>query len=856
MVAPRWWHGLVLLVALTTAWPQRGEAQFCVGDCDGNGRVVIVDLIIGVSIALGFDRPCYGYSGDVTVAQLVQAVNNALDGCPGVLGVFDNPPHGYLVQAGTVAARLDLPPGADPDSLMVELDGVNVTDDAVHDGQVDGDLIVAPGSHQLIAFATVDGTKRTARSQFDAVALTNPDECEVLNQAECLLPYPSSRFLVRDESTATGFRLNIPASGLPDPIGPPLSPEPFNKVDGFNPMVQILMHFPQGVDPERSAASRLLAPGCCGQPNGPPWVDTRTYDGRSLEADSPSVLIDFDTGERVLHWLELDGHAADNLARQALIMRPGLSLIPGHHYVVAMRKLKTAEGADVLAEAPFAALRDRQPTTIDAIESRRESMEDLFTFLRAHDIAPEDLVLAFDFVVQSEHQLTSAMLSMRDQAFAWLAQVEADPEATNFTVAQMQEFDCGAPDAIVWRNVSGTFKSPLFLTRDPNLDGVGFLKVDEAGVPVQNGFTDASFSVSIPCSVLSQDRPSAHAIVLGHGLFGAGSDMTGGIPGRAGAVVPWTYIAGATDWRGLARQDLGWVVGDIVGVNETKLNNFGGLPDRLKQGMLNTLVLAKMMRHGLFNRDTAAFQTPAGHPVFSDVEMFYYGISLGGIMGTWFAALTPDIERFGVDVPAVNFACLLQRSTQFGQFEGLLKTSGLTDPMQTILGIGILQELWAAGEPSGYARHITSDPLPGSGSAKHILMTPAWLDKQVSNQCTEIAARTLQVPNLVPASLQRGLQGIPDMEGPLPSAYVMYNTGAFDLFNPAHQTFIPPLSNLIPSSVCDPHGDRPRIPDGIRMLVNFLQPDGQIENFCNGLCDAGEPQEIANGAEQPCNPTP
>ena len=117
----------------------------------------------------------------------------------------------------------------------------------------------------------------------------------------------------RTTSTATGFRLNIPASGLPDPIGPPLSPEPFNKLDGFNPMVQILMHFPQGVDLERSDASRLLAPGCCGQPAGPPWVDTRTYDGRSLDADSPSVLIDADTGERVLHWLELDGHAADNL---------------------------------------------------------------------------------------------------------------------------------------------------------------------------------------------------------------------------------------------------------------------------------------------------------------------------------------------------------------------------------------------------------------------------------------------------------------------------------------------------------------------------------------------------------------
>ena len=51
----------------------------------------------------------------------------------------------------------------------------------------------------------------------------------------------------------------------------------------------------------------------------------------------------------------------------------------------------------------------------------------------------------------------------------------------------------------------------------------------------------------------------------------------------------------------------------------------------------------------------------------------------------------------------------------------------------------------------------------------------------------------------------------------------MYDTGSFDLFDPAHQPFIPPLANLIPSGVCDPHGARPRIPAGIRMLTNFLR---------------------------------
>jgi hypothetical protein len=82
----------------------------------------------------------------------------------------------------------------------------------------------------------------------------------------------------------------------------------------------------------------------------------------------------------------------------------------------------------------------------------------------------------------------------------------------------------------------------------------------------------------------------------------------------------------------------------------------------------------------------------------------------------------------------------------------------------------------------------------------------------------------------------------------------MYDTGSFDLFDPAHQEFIPPLANLIPSDVCDPHGARPRIPAGIRMLTNFLKPGGQVENFCTDICDAGEPDEIGDGAAEPCDP--
>jgi hypothetical protein len=754
---------------------------------------------------------------------------------------FTHPADGSVVAAGTVTVSLALPGDADLTTLVVTLDGNPITGSlttvpGLSQGPVAG---VTFGAHLLQATATVGGIPQSVQAAFDAVDAR--DQCEVLNGAECLLPFPSSRFLV-PAATDTGYHLNLPAEGMPTVNGPPFNPAPFNALDGFSPTVQILMHFPQGVDPVLSDASRLLPAGCCGQPAGPPWIDTRTYTDRSLDADSPTLLIDALTGEHILHFVEVDARAPGNVPRQVLFLRPAKSLVPGHRYIVAVRDLKAPNGDSILPEGAFRALRDHLPTEVAAIENRRTAMEqNVFTPLAGFGIPRGNLILAFDFVVQSENQLTRQILSMRDQAYAYLQTVDANPLSIPFTVDAMTQNNCATPGQVVWRYITGTFQSPLFLDAQPSNNGVQFLNVDGNDLPVQNGFMSAAYSVSIPCSVLTPtvSRP----ITLGHGLFGRGTDMTGSIPSLAGQVTSWTYIAGATDWMGLSNPDVTWVAARIVGLGTSQLNNFEALPDRLRQGMLNTLVLTRMMKLGIFNRDPA-FQTSPGVGVFPGPaeDAYYYGISLGGIMGTWLSSLTPDIDRFGIDVGAMNFSCLLQRSTQFSDFENLLEFIGITDPMQYALGLGLLHELWVSAEPAGFARHITSNTLPGSGSPKHILMMSAWLDKQVSNQCSEQLARTLGLPSLV-GSLQQGLEDIPDLAGPLDSALVMYDTGSFDLFNPAHQQYIPPLANLIPSPVCDPHGYRPRIPAGILQLANFLQPGGQVVNFCTGICDAVDPVE-------------
>ena len=60
----------------------------CVGDCDGGGSVTIDELITLVNIALGNAQPSACQHGvpsgaEVNVALIIQAVNNALNGCGG-----------------------------------------------------------------------------------------------------------------------------------------------------------------------------------------------------------------------------------------------------------------------------------------------------------------------------------------------------------------------------------------------------------------------------------------------------------------------------------------------------------------------------------------------------------------------------------------------------------------------------------------------------------------------------------------------------------------------------------------------------------------------------------------------------
>jgi hypothetical protein len=82
------WPTVLVLASMLLRVP--AFAQICVGDCPPpDGQVAVNELVLGVNIALGASSigacPSYDVNGDgtVSVAELVMAVKDAEEGCPG-----------------------------------------------------------------------------------------------------------------------------------------------------------------------------------------------------------------------------------------------------------------------------------------------------------------------------------------------------------------------------------------------------------------------------------------------------------------------------------------------------------------------------------------------------------------------------------------------------------------------------------------------------------------------------------------------------------------------------------------------------------------------------------------------------
>lgn len=604
-------------------------------------------------------------------------------------------------------------------------------------------------------------------------------ECDPIVPELCGFPFPNNVFTVADPETLTGRRVTLSPAMLPVADGgSTTTPDVFNRRDGFSAGIALLTQLPRATT------------------QGLPRPDS--IEG-SLEPDSPTVLLDTVTGERVAHWAELDMTTNDE-ERQAFMIRPVVRLEDDRRYIVAIRGVVDQDGAPLAPSPAFAALRDRTPSDDPAVESRRGLYTDIFGQLEAAGVARDDLQQAWDFSTASMEDNTGWLVGMRDETLEMMS--EGGPPYT------IDSVDVYWSSGLMLR-ILGRMVVPLYLDQ-PGVGGVINLGPD--GRPARNGTAEYPFEVLIPETAYDEPAP---VVQYGHGLFNdhRAVEWQYGVPNT------YNVVLFAVDWLGMSEQDA-IPTANVLATGD--LAAFDTLPSRLLQAQINALLAMRMVT-GNFAEDPALH-----HPWFGlqdpidPSERYYFGVSLGGILGSVYMALSPDVERGALGVPGQSFNLLMSRSIWFAPFLTVLE-SFYDDPRDIQMIQSIVMLLWDRAEPTGFSRHIRDGAL---GTSPHeVLMQVAIGDHQVTNYGSHIMARTIGLPLLTPAP--RSVWGLDEVtSGHTGSAMIEYDFGLPPI----------PLDNVPMQQGQDPHGRIWQQPQGHDTLFEFLRT-GQVHSYCDGACD-------------------
>jgi hypothetical protein len=608
-------------------------------------------------------------------------------------------------------------------------------------------------------------------------------DCEPLAPATCALPFPSSWFLREDSTTVTGYRVALGATTLPRTLtlGRSIRPDDLNLRDGFSVNASPLVLLP-GATATGMARSDSIA--------------------RSLEPSSPTVVLDAETGERVAHFVDVDASTANDASR-AILIRPIRALENDRRYIIAIRNAVDASGAALEPSEVFRALRDGTEHSHPYVQQRRDDFEDLFTRLDAAGVERSSLQIAWDFHTASLEDDTRHLTHMRDDALSVVGE-----QGPTYRITEMRE----NVDEHTRLRIDGMMEVPLYLEQaEPGPRSR--LRLDEQGLPTRLGTAEYPFVILVPQSATAESP--ATPVHIGHGLLGSRLEATSGFL-RAWANVN-NHILIATDWIGMAADDSGPIVGMLSG---GRLEDFGMLPDRLCQGVVNALLLMRMVR-GRFAADPLV-QVDGTSLVDRSVG-YYYGGSQGGIFGATYMAVTPDVQRGILAVPGQSYHLMLDRSVNFDDFGSVMRTS-LEDGADIALVLALVQQLWDRADPGSFSRHVRSGRLAGDFAHDALLLVSIG-DHQVTTLSAHLMARSMGAPNLAPVN--RNIFDIEDVAGPIEgTAMVEFDFG----LGPE------PVDNVPMREGRDPHNRVAEIPVAYEMAERWFRT-GTLTNLCDGPCN-------------------
>ncbi|MFC1482253.1 hypothetical protein ACFL51_00445 [Myxococcota bacterium] len=464
-------------------------------------------------------------------------------------------------------------------------------------------VLLGPLVVVVLAVGVVGGGAGCGDGSDELVHIETEPGCDDLNPSYCAYPWPSDRYLEEDDQTVTGYRLAYSDVAIPSGDNPePFDLRPFRFLDGFSANTQILTLF-----------DRL-----------PDLYQVAYYDSidRSLEPDSPTVLLDLQTGERLAHWVELDARAV-NPAETTLYVRPAVRLEPNRSYAVALRDLVDGDGEALTPSVAFAALRDGQTTDSDELEARRESYEVMFAALEEAGVERGSLIMAWWWHTASFEAKHGTLLAMRDDALDRLGAA-----GLGCTVTEVEEDFEG----ISYRLVRATVETPWYLDQP---EAPAEIVRDETGAPVYQGTEEVEFLVILPDSLASTGT-AGPLVVWGHGLFGSMNDHITE-PTLLQLAEDRGFVYAATNWAGMSSNELGFLSTAL-----TDISQFYRVGEHVQQGMINQITLTRSMLgvcHDL--PEMTADGTPIIDP---EIDPLFVGGSQGSILGGTLLTISPDLD--------------------------------------------------------------------------------------------------------------------------------------------------------------------------------------------------------------------
>ena len=416
-------------------------------------------------------------------------------------------------------------------------------------------------------------------------------------------------------------------------------------------------------------------------------------------------------------------------------VQPLLPLKPRTTYaVVVTTALQDIHGHPMQPSADFTALIGDPPADLQPLRTR---LEPVIAELASRGVGTDQLALIELFTTQAT---TDDLLAIRDLldlgTFPPALPRFDDTSLPGLTTGIFAEGTAPFEDLVKSRtspNIAqvaiGTFES-----NDFRLGPDGPFDPDAVSGSAAPGRNVLDFYMTIP---KAPPPPTGYPVVIfAHGLYGSARDVVNVPPAIGDA--PLVGIGISAIHNGLRGEPGAFFVFD----------NLTATREYLRQTVADLLQLKRMI--------VAARQ--AMTPPFDQIDpshLLYFGGSLGGMLGTMFMAVEPDVGVAVLNVPGGGIATALSSSYLSAIVNPRIAyQTGIpqADPYYPLMVHRlrqVMQWAWDAGDPINYAPHVVvpGAQLPGV-PPKHVLMHEGIVDTIMPNANTEALAAAMELADV------------------------------------------------------------------------------------------------------------